>query len=353
VTENKDDEQVPRRAGYAPDDAASGGKKAQALAHLAFLQRELLEAEAATAKRLHLDELIEANQQLVLRALSTEGQDHAREALPHLDTLPGLYLELREANESLVLSSLQAQKLQLQAEQALARQTTVLATVAHEMRNPLTPISLLAERIASVPAEKLPKMCALIEGQVQRLSRMVEDLLDVSRANTGKLRLSYTATDLGQVLTEVIEASSPLMATHHLRFDVVVPGEPLLIYGDAVRLAQVFTNVLTNAVKYTPSGGNVRLIAAVVSDTLHVTVADDGIGISPQALPLIFEPYVQDSHAVDFNASGLGIGLTVVRELVHAHAGTVNAESAGEGKGSQFTIRLPLLARRGQASPEA
>lgn len=316
-----------------------GQKREKALAHLAFLQRELLEAETSVNNGLRIELLVEANQRLVLAALSAP----VKSVIPSAEELPELYQQIREANEHLVVAALHAQKLQAHAEQALARQKSALASVAHEMRNPLTPISMLAERMVQMPPEKLPEMCALIESQVQHLSRMVEDLLDVSRASTGKLSLNVTQVDLGRILREAIDGCSTLMSAKNLHFAADIPAGPLMANGDRVRISQIFSNVLTNAIKYTPSGGHVRVVATVRSATLHVCVSDTGIGISPQAIPVIFEPYVQDAQAVGFNGSGLGIGLTVVRELVEAHGGSVTGVSEGIGKGSQFTVLFPLL----------
>ena len=312
-------------------------KKEKALAHLAYLRRELLQAEASAGKGQHIELLVEANQKLVLAALSAQAQ-------PPPDTeIPDVYRELREANEHLVISALHAQTLQAQAEQALSQQRSAMASVAHEMRNPLTPISLIAERMVRTSSEKLPEMRAMIEGQVQHLSRMVEDLLDVSRASTGKLRLTYAHIDIVQIIQEAVEACAPLLHKKNLHLDVSLPDVPMLVNGDRIRIVQIFTNVLTNSAKYTPCGGNISLHADAISEGLKIVVSDNGIGISAQALPVIFEAYVQDTQAVGFNGSGLGIGLTVVRQLVEAHGGSVTAHSEGEGKGCHFTILFPLV----------
>jgi len=312
-------------------------KKERALAHLAFLRRELHEAEASAGAGLHIELLVEANQKLVLAALAAQAQAPAASA--HAD----VYQDLREANEHLVISALHAQTLQAQAEQALAQQRTAMASVAHEMRNPLTPISMIAERMVRTSSDRLPEMRNLIEGQVQHLSRMVEDLLDVSRASTGKLRLSYAHLDIVQIIQEAVDACAPLMHKKNLHMDVSLPDAPVRVNGDHIRIVQIFTNVLTNSAKYTPCGGNIELRAETVPEGLKIVVSDNGIGISAQALPVIFDPYVQDTQAIGFNGSGLGIGLTVVRQLMEAHGGSVTAHSEGEGKGCHFTILFPLV----------
>ncbi|WP_147464143.1 sensor histidine kinase KdpD, partial [Pseudomonas syringae group genomosp. 3] len=310
-------------------------KKEKALTHLAFLHKELFEAEAAAGTGLHIERLLEANQKLVLAALSAQAQS-AR------DTVQAeLYNELREVNEHLVISALHAQTLQAQAEQALSQQRSSMDSVAHEMRNPLTPISLIAERMVSASTEKLPEMRSMIEGQVQHLSRLVEDLIDVYRAKTGKWRLTYAHIDIVQIIRQAVEACAPLINRKNLHMDVSLPDTPMMIHGDRIRIVQIFTNLLTNSAKYTPSGGNIELRATPVAEGLEIVVSDNGIGISPHSLPVIFDAYVQDIRAVGFNGSGLGIGLTVVRELVEAHGGSVTAHSEGEGKGCRFTILFP------------
>lgn len=315
-----------------------GQKTVEARAVLAALQQELDETNNRLGDSQKVEQLIEANQQLVLAILLA--QSDAQTPLP--SEQQRLYLELREANAQLVIAALSAQNLQASAEQALGQQRDILTLVAHELRNPLTPISMIAGRLVRVPSEELPRMQALIEGQVQHMSRLVDDLLDVSRASTGKLRLDCSVVDMVQIIHEAIAVCSPVMSAHQLHFNARLPDGMLAVHGDPVRLAQVLGNLLGNAAKYTPAGGIVSLSVTVEADTLVMNICDNGIGISAKALPFIFDPFVQDVHAVGFNGAGLGIGLTVVRELVEAHGGTVIGLSEGDGKGSEFIVRLPL-----------
>lgn len=305
---------------------------------MASLQRELLETKRQLKDKLQVDQLIEANQQLVLAMLG----DHSDPASPADISLPELYLDTREANEQLVIAALSAQSLQATAELALAQQKGVLAKVAHELRNPLTPISMLAERMVNMPTEDLPRMRALIEGQIQHMSRMVEDLLDVSRAGSGKLRLNRLEIDLIQLTQDAIDTCGPVMNAKNLNFSAHYPDEVVKVNGDPIRLTQVLHNLLTNAAKYTPDNGVIELSVALLPDVVKVCISDNGIGIAAHVLPFIFDAYVQDVKAIGFNGSGLGIGLTVVRELVKAHGGKVHGSSEGEGKGSQFIVTLPL-----------
>lgn len=241
-----------------------------------------------------------------------------------------------------MFAALSAQDLQVTAERALGQQKRILAMVAHELRNPLTPISLIAERMVRLPSDELPRMRELIEGQVQHISQLVDDLLDVSRASTGKLRIHRREVDMLRILNAAVEAYSPVMIGRKQQFDVVLPDVIPRLYGDPVRLAQILHNLLGNAAKYTQAAGRIAMVVSVETGQLKISIADNGIGVTAKALPFIFDPYVQDAHAIGFNSAGLGIGLTVVRELVEAHGGTVTGMSEGHGRGSEFVVVLPL-----------
>ncbi|MEX5683040.1 sensor histidine kinase [Pseudomonas silesiensis] len=316
-----------------------GQKTVEARAVLAALQKELSEANTQLVDSQQVEQLIEANQQLVLAILSaqSDAEKPQRSAEEHQR-----YLEMRDTNEQLVRAVLSAQHLQASAEHSLAQQQNILTLVAHELRNPLTPISMIAGRLVRVPSSELPRMQALIESQVQHMSRLVDDLLDVSRVSTGKLRLDRRIVDMLQIIQEAVAVCSPVMAAQHLHFTAELPEGALAVNGDPVRLTQILGNLLGNAAKYTQAGGTVTLSVTSEDNLLQMSIADNGIGISAKALPFIFEPFVQDVHAVDFNRAGLGIGLTVVRELVEAHGGTVIGMSDGDGKGSTFIVTLPL-----------
>src|SRR5471030_1023448 len=306
-----------------------GQKTVEARAVLAALQKELRDTNTRLVGVQQIELLVEANEQLVMAILTA--QSDAKKPLRTQEEQK-LFLEMREANAQLVIAALSAQNLQASAEHTLAQQRNILTLVAHELRNPLTPISMIAGRLVRVPSEELPRMQALIESQVQHMSR----------ASTGKLRLDRRIVDMVQIIHGAIDVCSPVMNTRHLHFTAELPTCALSVDGDPVRLTQILGNLLGNAAKYTPSGGNVTLSVTAKDQVLEISICDDGIGISAQALPFIFEPFVQDVHAVGFNGAGLGIGLTVVRELVEAHGGTVVGMSDGDGKGSTFIVTLPL-----------
>lgn len=250
--------------------------------------------------------------------------------------------QLREANEHLVIAALGAQALQAAAEKSQRRQKEFLAVVAHELRNPLTPLSVAASLLRGSDATDVERMQEIIETQVNHMNRLVGDLLDLSRVNTGKLRLHVRTVDLAKVINDAVDASRPAMDTRLQHFEVVLPLQPVALRADPVRLAQVFGNLLDNASKYTPEGGEISLNATVDDNHVLIRIADNGIGVSAEALGRVFELFAQDTHATGFNGQGLGIGLTVVKELVESHGGTVVVTSAGVGLGSEFVVRLPL-----------
>ncbi|WP_266006259.1 sensor histidine kinase [Paucibacter sp. PLA-PC-4] len=221
----------------------------------------------------------------------------------------------------------------------------VLDTVAHELRNALMPIRLAAAQLGAVHGDesRLPRLRVTIEQQLDLMSRLIGDLVDNARAGNGKLRLQCTDTDVADVLARTIAACRPGMVAREQHLVLDIPATPALrCYGDPLRLVQILGNLLDNASKYTPCGGRITLSVRQNNERIAMTVSDNGIGIAAAGLVHIFEPFVQTDEAVRFNDSGLGIGLSLVRNLVEAHGGRVVARSAGIGFGSQFTVTLPI-----------
>lgn len=218
-----------------------------------------------------------------------------------------------------------------------------LATVAHELRNPLMALRAAAASLGlgAMDERLLRRVQAVIDRQVTHMSRMVDDLLDLSRARSGKMQLKFSAIDLEELLREAVCVFRPVLQARRQTFKVSVARRPFPMHGDAGRLTEVISNLLDNASKYTPLGGEIGLSLVLSGAWLQLMVSDNGIGITPEALPRVFEPFVQERHATVHDGGGLGIGLTVVRELVVAHGGTVSARSAGLGRGSQFVVNLP------------
>lgn len=175
------------------------------------------------------------------------------------------------------------------------------------------------------------------------MTRLVDDLLDVSRITSGKIRLQKARISLKTVVTDAVESSRPFIEASGHKFTVTLPPTPIYLEGDATRLVQVFSNLLTNAAKYTEKGGRIWLAAELGNGDAVVSVGDTGIGIDPVHLPRIFEMFAQVAPALERSQGGLGIGLSLVRGLVELHNGSVEAQSGGIGMGSEFIVRLPVF----------
>ncbi len=227
----------------------------------------------------------------------------------------------------------------------LARQTRFLATLAHELRAPLAALGNAAAvlRTLALDDAQRARIHGLVERQVELASRLVDDLLDLSRASTGKLRLTIGRVDMASVVDAAVAVCQPLLERRRQTLSISMPAAGSHVLGDPVRLAQILNNLLENASKYTPERGHIGLTADVDGGSLVLTVSDSGIGMTADASLAIFDALFQEGHAVAFDGTGLGIGLAVVRELVDAHGGTVSGYSPGLGRGSQFVVRLPLV----------
>jgi signal transduction histidine kinase/ActR/RegA family two-component response regulator len=238
------------------------------------------------------------------------------------------------------------------AEDADHRKDEFIAMLGHELRNPLAPIWTSLEIMRELPREDDRQVWAreAIARQVAQLSRLVDDLLDVSRINLGKIDLRMEALDLGVVAMQALEASRPLLAAQEHQVSVELPAQPVRVRGDVIRLTQIIANLLNNAAKYTDRGGTVRLRVGRDGTDAIVAVSDTGIGISAEMLCRVFDLFAQVREARDRSKGGLGIGLTLVKRLVEMHGGYVRASSDGAGRGSTFVLGFPLLA---PASAEA
>lgn len=264
-----------------------------------------------------------------------------------------LHAQLREANQRLVLAALDAETLRDAAQQAHARQSALIEAVAEELRNPSAPIRIAASMLGRLGGTQplLPRLQTIVEQQVAQMARLVGDLLDVSRLGSGGLELALEVVDLAAVVDAALRNWRPLLAVRHQRLLVALPGGPLLAHGSAERLAQIIDNLMDNAAKYTHDHGQIEVSLEAQDDKALLTVADNGIGISAQALPRIFEPFAQDTQAIGFNGVGLGIGLTVVRALLQALGGSITASSPGSRLGSRFVVTLPRAGAAGHPVP--
>ena len=254
--------------------------------------------------------------------------------------------ELREANERLVLAALGAQELQAAAERARQRQAELMGLVAQELNHPLAPMRLATAMLGRARSDEplLPRVQSIIEQQAQHMSRLVGAAQDVANAEAGMLQLEREEVDLVGIIDAAVSGCRASMDVREQHFSAQLPGTAVKLMGDRARLAQIVGNLLDNATKYTPDGGEIRLSLEVLDDAAVLTVSDNGIGITAQALPDIFEPFAHDIQALGFNGVGRGIGLAVVRALVKAHGGTVRAYSEGSMLGSRFVVTLALPA---------
>jgi signal transduction histidine kinase len=221
------------------------------------------------------------------------------------------------------------------------RKNEFLATLAHELRNPLAPIRSCVGILQRRPEDPAPVL-EVMERQVHHMVRLVDDLLELSRITRGKVDLRMEPLELASVVAAALETSRPLIDRGRHRFQVDLPAAPLWLHGDPVRLAQVLSNLLNNAARYTDPGGEIGLEAHAEDDEVVVTVSDNGSGLSEEALSGVFDMFTQADSRDIRGQHGLGIGLALVRSLVQMHGGSVSARSDGPDRGSQFCLRLPL-----------
>ena len=243
---------------------------------------------------------------------------------------------------------------QRELREADERKNEFLALLAHELRNPLGPIrhavNILRARTPS--PEELQWATNIIGRQTEHMTRLVDDLLDVSRISRGTIELRRERVDIAGILNAAVEASSALIQRARHQLKVSPPRQPLLVEGDPTRLTQIVTNLLDNAAKYTDPGGRISLSAEREGEDAVIRVRDSGIGIAPDVLPRIFDMFTQAGMSMERTQGGLGVGLSLVERLVKLHGGQVSAYSGGPGQGSMFTIRLPALEAHHHALPE-
>jgi len=249
-----------------------------------------------------------------------------------------------------VRSALRARRRQYEAEEAIRLRDQFLAMLGHELRNPLGAIVLAAEILNRVGGEPGNKQRAIIDRQARHLTRLVDDLLDVSRVTAGKVTLKRIPLDLVEVLTRCLQSVEAAARSKSVQIAFRAPPERLTVEADAVRLEQIFNNLLINAIKYSPARSSVELSASRESGAATVRVLDNGMGISPEVIERIFDLFVQEESSLDRSQGGMGVGLTLVKRLVELHGGTVEARSEGRDRGSEFVVRLPVVARKGATS---
>ncbi len=272
-----------------------------------------------------------------LRWAQRRAEAQAREAIRQRRELEQEVLERQRLEEEL-------QRRNAELAEADRRKDEFLAMLGHELRNPLAAIrnALHLMHLLTLPDPNLQEARDLIERQAAHLTRLVDDLLDVSRITTGKIQLRKTSADLAAILHRAIESTRPLIEANRHTLTLALHPEPARLVVDVTRIEQVFANLLNNAAKYTERGGSIRVVEERRGDVVLVRIQDTGFGIPAHVLPHVFDLFAQADRTLDRAQGGLGIGLTLVKMLVEMHHGSVTAHSAGPGQGSEFVVRLPI-----------
>jgi signal transduction histidine kinase len=351
---------ILRLAGYEVVEAANGAAAMQLL-HERNPDLVLLDVRLPDANGRDIAAAIKADpataQVVVLQTSASHVETRHRVA--SLDAGADGYLSIPVEPEELVAhvrALLRMRKAENERQKALEalreadrRKDEFLAMLAHELRNPLAPIRNAVEILRLSDDRKVRERARQLVGrQVQHLTRLVDDLLEVSRITQRKVVLQRSRVRLAAIVDSALEVARPAFETLDHQVRVSIPEEDIWLDVDAVRMSQVMGNLLNNAGKFTPRGGAISIEASCCDDGLVISVTDDGVGIAPEVLPAVFELFAQADRSLERSQGGLGIGLSLVKGLVEMHGGSVQAQSAGLGKGSRFTIRLP---RERLASP--
>jgi signal transduction histidine kinase/CheY-like chemotaxis protein len=322
---------------------------------------EILRSKVSVLVELHLQRrelqelnrsLEEANRRLEL-ANTNLMEEKTRELESLNQTLKRANTDLEQTNRVLQSEVSERARAEAALKEADRHKDEFLAVLAHELRNPLAPIRNAVEimRRSALPDPQLAWSRDVIERQVKHLTRLVDDLLDVSRITRGNINLSREGVLVTTIVARAIETIQPLIAEQRHELQVDVPEDALEVEGDLTRLTQVLGNLLNNAAKYTDPGGAISVVARRADTDVEIRVRDNGIGIPPELLPRLFQLFTQVDGAAHRAQGGLGIGLALVRQLVQMHGGSVTAYSQGPGHGSEFLVRLPLRMKNYRESP--
>jgi PAS domain S-box-containing protein len=282
-----------------------------------------------------------------------QGEEELRQARDLLeDRVEERTTELLRSNARLQSEIEERRKLVQELAVADRQKNEFLATLAHELRNPLAPIrnALHLLHLATDPGVQ-QRAVGMIERQLGQMVRLVDDLLDVSRITSGKLKLHKERIELAAAVQSALETTRPLLDEAEHELSVVLPPDPVYVEADLTRLAQVFTNLLNNSIKYTEKGGRIWLTARRQDGEVLVSVRDTGIGITAEHLPHLFEMFSQAIPALERSGGGLGVGLALARRIVELHGGSIEVRSEGPGQGSEFLVRLPAAAALDDAQP--
>ncbi len=267
-----------------------------------------------------------------------------------VDAFNGMLDEVKKATGELEHETLERRQAEARLQLADRRKDEFLATLAHELRNPLAPMANVAQMIRHSDGDDgmREKGVEILERQLRHIVRLIDDLLDVSRITTGKLWLQVENVDLVRVLRSTVELAEPAFRERGIDFTTDVGQEPFVVVGDPARLLQVLSNLLGNAARYTPAGESVRLAMRVLPDAVEIDVRDTGIGIAREVQQRVFDLFEQADKSLERGSAGLGIGLTLSRQIVELHGGEIRLRSEGVGHGTTFTVRLPRPARPGE-----
>jgi len=275
----------------------------------------------------------------------TGRQPRDRDMLEEVAGRAAIALDNSRLYRSLKREITRSKQAEEELQDANRRKDEFLAMLSHELRNPLAPIRNAVELMRRVGSteQRLVMSRDVIDRQVTQLTRLVDELLDVSRISQGKIVLKKEPIELAKIIAHSVETARPMMDQREQRLVLEVSARPVWLQGDFARLSQAVSNLLNNASKYTPEGGRIRLTATAAEGLATITVEDNGTGIEPELLPKIFELFVQGERGLDRAQGGLGIGLTLVKRLVELHQGRVEAHSDGPGNGARFKIMLPSI----------
>ncbi|HMC12119.1 MAG TPA: HAMP domain-containing sensor histidine kinase, partial [Pirellulaceae bacterium] len=263
--------------------------------------------------------------------------------------------ELQQLNATLQAEIAERKRVEEGLRDADRRKDEFLATLAHELRNPLAPLTSAIQLIAAEPQrlDQVLQLVGMMSQQLEQLGRLIDDLVDVSRITSGKLGLRSEPTALTEFIQGAIDQSRPLIDSSCHTLHVSLPQEPLVVQGDKVRLTQIVGNLLINSAKYTPPGGRIDLNVRREGPDVLISVRDNGIGIPPPMQARIFDLFAQVDSSTTRTTGGLGIGLAIVKALVEMHGGDIRAVSEGPGRGSEFTVRLPVAASDPASRPSS
>jgi signal transduction histidine kinase len=272
---------------------------------------------------------------------------------PQSESDQSLSSALRQKAQALELEIVERKRIEEVLHESERRRDEFLATLAHELRNPLAPIRNATEimKVADADPVRMAAARALIERQIAHLVRLIDDLLDVSRITRGRLELRLHRTDLMTAVDMALETTRPLVERKRHRLRIEVTGGPLMVDGDVTRLAQVLSTLIDNSAMYSDPESPIVVTLARDSMEAVLTVSDSGIGIAPELLPWVFDMFARPSPPCIGARSGLGIGLTLVKRLVELHGGSIEAHSGGLNRGSTFKVRLPLAVDAAEVVP--